>query len=62
MTWATHDGVERLVEVTRSPFGEEEIFRAGGQLAAHERIKRSHGAKLHAYCARYIRVERALEQ
>ncbi|CAK0827160.1 unnamed protein product [Prorocentrum cordatum] len=62
MTWATQGGIERLVEVMRSPFGEEEIFHTGDLLAACERIKRSHGEKLHAYCTRYVRVERALMQ
>ncbi|CAK0846122.1 unnamed protein product, partial [Prorocentrum cordatum] len=62
MTWATQDVIERLVEVMRSPCGEEGIFHAGDLLAACERIKRGHGEKLHAYCTRYVRVERALEQ
>ena len=62
MTWATDDGIERLVDSMKAPFGEQEIFHTGDLLAAYERIRRGNGEKLHSYCTRYVRVERALKQ
>ena len=62
MSWATEDGVTRLVETMRLPFREDARSRKSELLANYERFRRAPNEKMQTYVTRYVRVERALKE